>query len=53
MTPRWEDNVDDAHLIVFELNFMMCRVYRDGVLGVGRHHKYAERERGNYWASKL
>jgi hypothetical protein len=39
--------VDDADLIVFELNFVMRRVYRDGVLSVGRCHKHAERERGN------
>jgi len=45
--------VDDAELIVFELNFVMCRVYRDGVLSVGRCHKHAERERGNYCASQL
>jgi hypothetical protein len=45
--------VDDADLIVFELNFVMRRVYHDGVLSVGRCHKHAERERGNYCASQL
>jgi hypothetical protein len=39
--------VDDTDLFVLELDFMMCRVHRDGVLSIGGCRKDTERERGN------